>query len=148
MTAISDQQVAALHAALTLDAPRAQELRTRLTQTGDLAGFGELAYAAFLLAARRRFAPTWTRADVIRYVGDVRGHGPADDDIDPVAAEALILRALGAGQRPDADAEATAVAQAVLLVTMIADLHLDAVSLERFLAEARELADQWLSTPA
>lgn len=148
MATVSGQQVAALRAALTLDAPRAQELRTRLIQSGDLYGFGELVYAAFLLAVRRHFGPAWTRADVVRYVGSVRAHGPADDDIDPVAGEALILRTLGADQRTGADDEATAAAQAVLLVTLIADLQLDAVSVDRFLAEARGLADQWLSRPA
>jgi hypothetical protein len=44
--------------------------------------------------------------------------------------------------------QATAAAQAVLLVTLIADLQLDEVSVNRFLAEARGLADQWLSRPA
>jgi hypothetical protein len=148
MAAVSGQQVAALRAALTLDTPQAQELRTHLTQSGDLYGFGELVYAAFLLAVRRRFAPAWTHADVVRYVGNVRAHGPADDDIDPLAAEALILRALGTDQRPGADEEVMAAAQAVLLVTVIADLQLDAAGLDRFLTQARGLADQWLSRTA
>ncbi len=131
-----------------LDAPRAQELRTRLAQSGDLYGFAELVNAAFLLAVRRRFAPAWTRSDVVRYVGNVRAYGPADDDIDPLAAEALILRALGTDQRPGADEEVVAAAQAVLLVTVIADLQLDAAGVDHFLIQARELADQWLSRPA
>jgi hypothetical protein len=146
--AVSGQQVAALRASLMLDAPQAQAQRTRLTQSGDLHGFTELVDAAFLLAARRRFAPAWTRADIVRYVGSVRAHGPADDDIDPLAAEALILRALGTDQRPSADKEAIAAAQAVLLITLIADLQLDTAGLDRFLTQARGLADQWLSRPA
>lgn len=144
MAVVSGQQMAALRASLMLDAPQAQEWRTRLHQSGDLNGFGELVYAAFLLAVRRRFTPAWTRADVVRYVGRVRARGPADDDIDPLAAETLILRALGAAVPLRADEEATAAAQTIVLVTLIADLGLDAEGLDQFLAEARELADQWL----
>ncbi len=104
-------------------------------------------------ASRRRWMRhrpgncAWTRADVVRYVSSVRAHGPDGDDIDPLAAEALILGALGGGPPPRADAEATAAVQAIALVTLIADLELDAADLDRFLAETRELTDQWLCEP-
>jgi hypothetical protein len=43
--------------------------------SGDLDGFSELVYAAFVVAARRYFGLEWTRADVVRYVGSVRARG-------------------------------------------------------------------------
>jgi hypothetical protein len=70
---VSGQQVATLRAALASDAARAQEWRAHLIRSGDLDGFSELVYAAFVVAVRRYFAPAWTRADVVRYVGSVRG---------------------------------------------------------------------------
>lgn len=145
---VTGQQVAALRASLTFDMAQAQEWRARLIQSGDLRGFGELVYAAFLLAVRRYFAPVWTRADVVRYVGSVRARGPADDDVDPVIAEMLILRALGADPPLRAAEEAKAEAQAIMLGALISDLGLDAAGLDEFLAEARALADRWLSGPA
>lgn len=69
VAAVSGQQAAALRAALALDAAQAQEWRARLIGSGDLDGFSELVYAAFVVAVRRYFAPAWTRADVVRYVG-------------------------------------------------------------------------------
>ena len=147
MAAVSGQQIAALRASLKLHAGQAQDLRASLIRAGDLHGFGELVYAAFLLAVRRRFGPEWTPADVVRYVGSVRAHGPKDDDFDPLAAETLIGRALGGDPPPVADEEARAAAQAILLITLIIDLELDAAGLDRFLAEARELADRWLAEP-
>jgi hypothetical protein len=145
VAAVSGQQVAALRTALMLDQGRAHELRAGLVRAGGLQGFGELAYAAFLLAVRRRFGPAWTRGDVVRYVGSVRAHGPDDDDFDPLAAETLILRALGGGAPPVAGEEAAATPQAILLIVLIIELELDVGGLDRFLTEARELADRWLA---
>jgi hypothetical protein len=133
---------------LTFDAVQVQEWRVRLIGSGDLEGFGELLYAAFVVAVRRYFAPEWSRGDVVRYVGSVRARGPADDDIDPVTAEKLILRALGADELLEAGEEAKVEVQTLLLGILVIDLGLDVAGLDGFLAEARELADRWLSGPA
>jgi hypothetical protein len=140
---VSDQQVAALRAALALDAVRAREWRARLTGPGDLDGFSELVYAAFVLAVRRYFGAGRGRADVVRYVGSVRARGPAGDDIDPVIAEALVMRALGADAALHASVEAKVEVQAILLSALVTDLALGGVSLGLFVAEARELAGRW-----
>jgi hypothetical protein len=145
MAAVTGQQVATLRAALTFDQAHVQAWRTRVHESGDLAGFSELLHAAFLLAARRRFAPAWTRAGVVRYVGSIRASAPPGDDIDPVTAEALILRALGADQPLHAGLEAKVAVQAILLGALIADFGLGADELEEFLVQARSLADRWLS---
>jgi hypothetical protein len=142
---VSGQQVAALRAALAFDAPQAQQWRAHLIRSGDLDGFSELVYAAFTLAVRRYFGVGRARADVVRYVGSVRARGPAGDDIDPVTAEALILRALGADRPLEASLEAKVEVQTILLGTLTADLELDDAGLSLFVAQARDLADQWLA---
>lgn len=148
VAAVSGQQAAALRAALALDTAQAQEWRARLIGSGDLDGFSELVYAAFVLAAGRYFGTTWSRGDVVRYVGNVRAHGPAGDDIDPAIAEALILRALGADYPLDASVEAKVEVQAILLGVLAADLELDDAGLGLLVGQARELADRWLSERA
>lgn len=145
MATVTGEPVATLRAALTFGQAHVQAWRTHLLETGDLRGFSELLYAAFLLAARRRFAPAWTRGDVVRYVGSIRAGAPVDDDIDPVTAEALILRALGTDQPLHAGLEAKVAVQTILLGALIADLGLDAGGLEELLVQARSLADRWLS---
>ena len=148
MAAVTGQQVAALRAVLTFDAAQVREWRARLIGAGDLEGFGELLYAAFVVAARRYFAPEWSRGDVVRYVGSVRARGPAGEDIDPVIAEKLILRALGADEPLEASEEAKVEVQTILLGILVIDLGLDAAGLDGLLTEARELADRWLSGSA
>jgi len=54
----------------------------------------------------------------------VRARGPAGDDIDPVTAEALILRALGADRPLEASLEAKVEVQTILLGVLAADLGL------------------------
>lgn len=127
--------------------PGAAELDGLLAESRKVADqwISELLYAAFLLAARRRFAPAWTRGDVVRYVGSIRAGAPVDDDIDPVTAEALILRALGTDQPLHAGLEAKVAVQTILLGALIADLRLDSGGLEELLVQARSLADRWLS---
>ena len=148
MAAVTGQQVAALRALLAFDEVRVREWRARLIGSGDLEGFGELLYAAFVVAVRRYFAPQWSRGDVVRYVGSVRARGPADDDIDPVTAEKLILRALGADEPLGAGEEAKVEVQTILLGSLVIDLGLDAAGLDGLLTEARDLADRWLSGSA
>ena len=143
MAVVSDQQVAALRASLTFDAGLAREWQAYLIGSGDLDGFSELVYAAFAVAARRYFGGEWTRADVVRYVGSVRARGPADDEIDPVTAEALILRALGAELPLRAAEEVVLAVQTIVLGALIADLGLAVTGIDVFLAEARVLADRW-----
>jgi hypothetical protein len=145
MAVVSDQQVAALRAALALDGVRAREWQAWLVGSGDLDGFSELMYAAFVIAVRRYFGVVWRRADVVRYVGSVRAWGPEGDDIDPVIAEALVMRALGADRALHASVEAKVEVQTILLGTIAADLELDSADLTLFTAQARELADQWLA---
>ncbi len=148
MVAVSDTQAAALRASLMLNADEAQGLRVRLTRAGELAGFSELLYAAFALAVRRRFAPTWTRAEIVRYVGSIRTTASSGADLDPLAAETLIRRALGDDMPLAEDTEREAAAQAILLLCIVADLELNVRDIDLLVAEARKLADGWLAGQA
>ncbi len=92
---VTDEQVAALRAFLAFD-PACQDLVGELSGSGGVHGFGELVYAAFVTAARRRFSPTWTSAQVVRFAARLRVVLRAFDvDLDPRAIEILLRQALG-----------------------------------------------------
>ncbi len=148
LMAVSDDQVAALRRSLSVasdqDAADAERQLMQLATPDVAEGFGHLLYAAFALAARRKFSPAWTRADVVRFVADARAHvGKDPDDLDPIAAEHQLRTALGEripGYPPE---EARARAQVILLTALSRDLT-DA-ELDGLLAEARTLADQLIN---
>jgi hypothetical protein len=109
----------------------------------DVEGFGELVYAAFVTAIRRRFPPTWTIPQVIRLVAAIRARLiDSGTDIDPHTAEVLIRRALGDRPPERLDEEARAMAQVLLLAGLVADEGFDDAGLDGFLAQAQMLADQ------
>jgi hypothetical protein len=92
----SDAQMAALRAFLMYDAAAAA-LTAELGEQGT-AGYQYLANAALAITARRRFAPSYASADLIRFVASVRIERLSDGDeydIDPVAAENVLRRSLG-----------------------------------------------------
>lgn len=141
--AVSDEQVAALRAFLALDTDETGRITRKLLETGGVQGYGELVYAAFVTAARRRFSPTWAIPDVIRFVAAARAELLQDHvDIDPRTAEILVRRALGDSIATELDEEARARAQIFLLCEMVVDAELDDAGLDAFLAQARALADQ------
>jgi hypothetical protein len=140
---VSDDQVAALRAFLALEPYETERLTKQLVETDRLEGYGELVYAAFVAAVRRRFSPTWTVPDVIRFVGTARARLLNDEiEIDPRTAEILMRRALGDGIVAERDEEARTRAQIFLLGEMVVDEELDDDGLDEFLATARVLADQ------
>ena len=69
---ITDDQVAALRAYLSAhtdaEITDAQRQFLTLSRTGRLDEVGALVYGAFAAAARRRFSPAWTSADIVRFV--------------------------------------------------------------------------------
>jgi len=138
----TDVQIAALRACL--DGTRAAGPSYPQLGSWNLGGLGYLSYAAFVIAVRRWFGSPWTDADVVRYVGSVRGRGPDGDDIDPLAAEGLIKRALGNGL-PSVEVDPSALA--ILLSCLVADEELDSAGIDDLLATARTLADEWMTRP-
>lgn len=141
-----DEQIAALRAFLAPEPDKAEQLTKQLVEAGDAEGYGELVYAAFAVAVRRRFSPTWTISDIIRLVATARAR-LLDDAIaiDPHTAEVLIRRALGDSIATELEEEARARAQIFLLSELISDEELDVAGLNEFLAQARALAGQLIA---
>jgi hypothetical protein len=144
--AVTDEQVAALRAYLSAEsddeAAEAQQLIQRLAMAATAEGIGELVYAAFVVAARRRFSPTWAHAEIIRFVAGVRALlSERPDALDARAAEHQLRAALGEKQAGYPDEEARARAQVVLLDALIQSAELDDAGLDELLAQGRRLAD-------
>ncbi|MCO6009404.1 hypothetical protein NE236_30980 [Actinoallomurus purpureus] len=135
--------MAALRAFLAFDPDEGVRLTKRLVEVGPVGGYGELVYAAFVTAIRRRFHPGWTIADVIRLVATMRARRlDPGIEIDTRAAEILIRRALGETVAGELGDETEARAQIFLLAELVADEELDDAGLDEFLAQARPLANQ------
>jgi hypothetical protein len=143
---VTDEQVAALRAYLVPDLGEAERLNQHLVTMGGQDGYGHFVYAAFVEAARNRFSPAWTRADVIRFVATVRKQTPGGQNIDPHAGEILIRRALGDHAADALDEETRGTVQVILLAELIAGEQLDGAGLDQFLAAARAQADMLLAS--
>jgi hypothetical protein len=123
--AVTDQQLEALHAYLSAnseaEAAEAERRFIVLARTGEADGIGELLYAAFVIAARQAFAPTWESADIVRFVADVRSSsGEASGILNPAVAEDQLRAALGQELAGHSDEEARARAQLILLAALTA----------------------------
>lgn len=144
---VADEQVAVLRTYLSARTNARYDEAVRmlgtLTDSGRLVGFAELVYGTFAAAARRRFSPTWTSADIVRFVADFRSSSSeAARLISPSAAENQLRGVLGdiAAVRPPEEARARA--QLLLLAALSASM--DADELDGALAEGRVLADRLL----
>ncbi|MEV5710270.1 hypothetical protein [Actinoallomurus sp. NPDC052274] len=144
--AVTEVQVASLRSFLAGDPGEGVQLTRRLVESGHTEGYGELVYAAFVTAVRRRFSPTWTIPKIVRFVATARANLLGNDvEVDPQAAEAVIRRALGDSVATVSEDKATARAQIFLLFELIDDEELDSAGLDTFLAEARSLANRLMS---
>ena len=115
-----------------------------LRTSGKYQGLDVLLLAAFTVAARRRFAPVWYPAEIIRYVAEVRGVTPEmADTLNAVAAENQLRSALGQEVPPFPDAETRTRAQMMLLIALTADYTEN--ELDTLLADAHTVADNWLT---
>jgi hypothetical protein len=82
-----------LRAFLALQADEVERLTKQLVDARHVEGYGELVYAAFVTAVRRRFSPTWTIPDAIRFVATVLARLLDNEiEIDPLTAEILVRR--------------------------------------------------------
>lgn len=144
--AVTDEQVAALRSYLKGDLDQYRRLADALDRTAAQTGYSALLAAAFFEAVDRRFAENGTKADVVEFVGAVRARSERlADQIDPDVAERLILHSLGEGSIADIDDETVIGTQFTLLAALIVDANLGDSGLDEFLAEARALADEWVS---
>lgn len=143
--AITDDQVAALRAYLSArddaEADGAEARFLALAKANRLDEIGALVYCSFAAAARRRFSPVWTSADLVRFVAHARSSSPqVAAMISASAAENQLRTVLGeaADWRPDEETRARV--QLLLLVALTADMAND--ELDTVLRDGRTLADQ------
>jgi hypothetical protein len=142
--AVTDDQVAALRAYLTARTETAASDAERqfltLAKTGRVDEIGALVCGAFAAAARRRFSPTWTSHEIVRFVADFRSSSAeAADLLSPSAAENQLREILGDKQGVRPPEEARARAQFLLLAALA--VTLDPPELDQVLAEGRALAE-------
>jgi hypothetical protein len=141
---ITDGHLAMLSAVLAGDADAFDHLERAfgLDHNQELPAF--VAHA-FVAAARRRFPPGWSNADVIRFVGQLRARNQGEQsDVDTGVAEQILYSALrGEPMRGQFGEFDKGYAQFALLAELVSDL--DARQIDAFLAEARERADLWMA---
>jgi hypothetical protein len=146
--AVTDDQVAALRAYLTartdIAASDAERQFLTLARTGRLDEIGALVCGAFAAAARRRFSPTWTSPEIVRFVADFRSSSAgAAELLSPSAAENQLREVLGDKQAVRPPEEARARAQFLLLAALA--VPLGPPELDQVLAEGRALADSLIT---
>lgn len=145
---IPDEMVAAMHAYLAAlhtdsdaDLDDSDRQFLALLKADRIEGLGDLLLAAFTVAARRRFSPTWSPAEIVRFVADVRS---SSDEmaalLAPSTAENQLRLALGAQIAPYPDMEARGRAQMLLLGALTCDYSPH--DLAALLFDARVLADE------
>jgi hypothetical protein len=144
---VTDEQVAALRAFLIHDVQTTTRLTSALGDQGAI-GYQRLAYAALSVAAVRRFSPSFTSADLVRYVASVRMSRIADGkeyDFDPADAENILRYSLGEPISRTLDA-AKRFRAIIALLDALAESELSSEEdVDDLLARARELADTWTS---
>jgi hypothetical protein len=143
--AVTDEQVAWLRAYLAGDVDETRELADRAMAPGAMAGIGALVYAAFAVAARRKFAPEWTGAGVTGFVGQVRRLLGQPDELDPLVAEHELRSALGEKLASHPSPKARGRAQFILLNALVQGLELNEADVAGLLSESRGIADTLLA---
>jgi len=135
---VTSTQITFLRAYLTGDQTAVASLSGQLSLPALTPGLAELVYAAFVIAARSKFAPEPTHAGIIRFVAQTRVLLDGDRDIlIPLAAERELCRALGRDVSPWPDFAIRARAQMVLLDALIQSMTLDSPAIAQLLEEAR-----------
>jgi hypothetical protein len=144
---VTSLEMGMMRAALRGEEEEAQRMfREQLAATGEANGMAVLMHAAFLIAARRKFGPRYTRAEVIRYVAQVRAAlSERPGLLDPMTGEDELFAALGGQVTGAHDIGAVALARLFLLMALAASLNLDEQGVGAVLDQARELADQMLA---
>lgn len=145
---VTDQQFAALRSFFLIGDQAAIERSARLTDA-DMPAYEALLQAALTTAACRRFADGFSEGELIRYVARMRAGTPGRDEdmaLDPLATEAMLHHALGLSAPVIKDPWTRLRSVFALLTVLLFDLDLDEAAADALLAQARTLADQWLST--
>ncbi|TDC38731.1 hypothetical protein E1281_39025 [Actinomadura sp. KC345] len=148
---MNDQHVTALRSFLLDDYEVWSQKIENLIASDNAENYGILIHAAFTRAAYRKFSPSWSLPDVIRFVGEVRSSVGADArEIDALVAEKLLRQSIGdesvkADELAGVDVQTIATAESTLLLAMVHDADLDEVGVEEFIKDATMHANKWLA---
>lgn len=147
---IREENILALRSFL-VEGPEAWvPLRERMQVDDETAaGYMSLLFGAFEVAVRRRFSPTYTVGDIVRFVADVRmALGENADRVNALVAESMVRRAVDA-PRPKNDGgddvESVVLAQMYILLYLVAEADFDRAGLEQFIEEATAYTEEWLA---
>jgi hypothetical protein len=135
-----------------LEGPEAWAPLKRELQTDDetAAGYVSLLLGAFSVAIRRKFSPSCTTADIVRFVADLRIKAEEDSvTIDPLFIEDVIRRAVDAPPLNDDDSagDLTAVlnAKVFILLHLVAEANYTEAELDRFIEDVTNYTRDWLA---
>ncbi|MFI0485373.1 hypothetical protein [Actinomadura sp. 9N215] len=122
------------------------------TVESDIIALNLMAYSAFAVAVLRRFSPTFTIPEIIRYVTELRKAvlGEETLQINPRVAEGMIRAVLRDKTLEDrepygADNEAMVKACFAVLLDLFHKAELEGPDLEKFLQESADYAGRWLA---
>lgn len=119
---------------------------TRKLDGDGWAGSVRHVFAVFGQAVQRRFPPGYTRADIVRFVADVRAasHDPGTMSAD--VAEELVRVALGELELDsDLGFEEVITPQISLAVAILRDERLSDAELDEFFTAVEQQVDGWLA---
>jgi hypothetical protein len=145
---VSDLEMAWLRGCLTGDAEATRSaFSEQLALAGDANGVAMLMYAAFVITVRRRFAPRYTRGDLIGYVARLRAELSEEEPgvVDPLTAEDELRGALGEKVTTKHETGFMAAARLFILIDLAACLDLDDTAMTDLLSKARNGADQMIT---
>ena len=136
---VSDIHMLLLRAYLDGEDEVASKAREQLAGPNAMDGLAELVHAAFVVAAQRKFSPTWSSAQIIRFVAYVRSFlSDRLELLDPLAGELELRRALGEPIPTPPVIGARAAALLILLDAMVQSLGLDDEAIWDLLHQARD----------
>lgn len=146
---VREENILALRSFLLEGAEAWVPLQDELQKDDETAaGYMTLLYGAFNVAVRRRFSPTYTVGEIVRFVADLRTMAGEDAHlVNTLVAEDLIRRAVGAPPPRDGgpdDAETVLPAQIFILLHLVAEADFDRAELEQFIEETTAFTQQWL----
>ncbi|TDB88711.1 hypothetical protein [Actinomadura sp. 7K534] len=145
---VRGEHIAALRSLLKGD-PDAWQPFYSAESAKEAIAYTVMLYGAFGVAVRRKFSPTYSLADVIRFVSDMRiGYGREVSPIHPRVAEEMIREVLGdpaLGRFDPQNAETTIGAEVAVLDTLLHEANLDEAGLEEFIRDAADFARQWIA---
>jgi len=142
---VTDEQEATLHAQLAGRFEEYERLLGALDPVAADRGYNALVSAAFAISVDNRFPEGTSEADVIEFVGDVRSRGEGAARMDPRVAERVILAITSDGDIDGIVPRVGFQARLELLAALVADAQMDDAALDKFMGQARRLADKWLS---